>query len=115
MKLALKLPLAIAAALLLVLCAALYGIYSLNQSIDAYATTVQASHRNEAAAGELLSQFKTQVQEWKNTLLRGKEAKSLDKHWSAFEATEKQVTTAARALPDSPPPGDERERCLIHI
>ena len=108
MKLAIKLPLAIAAALLLVLCAALYGIYSLNQSIDAYATTVQASHRNEAAAGELLSQFKTQVQEWKNTLLRGKDPKALERYWTAFNKIEGDMAGQARTLSAALPAGDAK-------
>ena len=108
MKLALKLPLAIAAALLLVLCAALYGIYSLNQSIEAYATTVQASHRNEAAAGQLLSQFKTQVQEWKNTLLRGKDPKALEKYWTAFNQIEREMAAEVKTLSAALPAGDAR-------
>ena len=44
MKLSIKLPLAFAAVLALMLAAALYGIYSLNQSLKSYETTVQASN-----------------------------------------------------------------------
>ncbi|HUQ28660.1 MAG TPA: methyl-accepting chemotaxis protein, partial [Usitatibacter sp.] len=36
--------------------------------------------------------FKQQVQEWKNVLLRGKDAQLLAKHWKAFEDAERQVT-----------------------
>src|SRR6185436_6707072 len=35
--------------------------------------------------------FKQQVQEWKNVLLRGKDAQLLAKHWKAFEDAEHQV------------------------
>ena len=77
MKLSLKLPLAFAATLALVIAAALFGIHSLNQSIKTFETSVHDSHENAAAASHLLSQFKTQVQEWKNTLLRGRDAKHL--------------------------------------
>jgi methyl-accepting chemotaxis protein-1 (serine sensor receptor) len=35
--------------------------------------------------------FKQQVQEWKNVLLRGKDAALLDKHWKAFEEAERNV------------------------
>jgi len=35
--------------------------------------------------------FKQQVQEWKNVLLRGKDAQLLAKHWKAFEDAERQV------------------------
>ena len=77
MKLALKLPLAFAATLLFVVAAALFGIHSLNRSILTFETDVHRSHEHAAAASHLLSQFKTQVQEWKNTLLRGRDAKHL--------------------------------------
>ncbi|WP_339459415.1 methyl-accepting chemotaxis protein [Pseudomonas sp. EA_105y_Pfl2_R69] len=35
--------------------------------------------------------FKTQVQEWKNVLLRGSDKAQLDKYWSQFEAQERKV------------------------
>jgi hypothetical protein len=39
--------------------------------------------------------FKSQVQEWKNVLLRGKDAQLLAKHWKAFEDAERQVGRGA--------------------
>ena len=70
MKLALKLPLAFAAALLLMFAGAIYGIASLNHSIVEYNTTVQARVADERAVTNMLVTFKTQVQEWKDTLPR---------------------------------------------
>ena len=35
--------------------------------------------------------FKTQVQEWKNVLLRGSDKSQLDKYWGQFEAQERKV------------------------
>jgi methyl-accepting chemotaxis protein len=35
--------------------------------------------------------FKQQVQEWKNVLLRGKDAQALERHWKAFEEHEGDV------------------------
>jgi methyl-accepting chemotaxis protein-1 (serine sensor receptor) len=108
MKLSLKLPLAFAAALLLALGASLYGIYSLNQSIASYATTVRAASDGAFVAKELESAFKTQVQEWKNVLLRGKDTKALDKHWAAFTKSERDVGEAAKKLLAALPAGEER-------
>ena len=108
MKLTLKLPLAFAAALLLMLGAALYGILALHQSLDTYATTVQATHVHERNADQLAVLFKTQVQEWKNTLLRGKDPKALDKHWSAFQQTERETAAQAGQLLAALPAGDAK-------
>jgi methyl-accepting chemotaxis protein len=109
MKLTLKIPLAFAAALLLMFAGALYGIYSLNQSLNVYGTTVQNSVANERAVTAMLVAFKVQVQEWKDTLLRGKDPALLEKHWSAFEAREREVDELAAQLQASLPAGESRD------
>ena len=98
MKLSVKLPLAFASVLMLVLGAALYGIYSLNQSLASFQTVVQSSNDNERAVGDLTVAFKLQVQEWKNTLLRGKDPKNLNKYWDAFVKQERDVAERAKKL-----------------
>src|SRR5436190_17630725 len=40
--------------------------------------------------------FKQQVQEWKNVLLRGKDADSAARHWKAFEEREKEAAQEMR-------------------
>ncbi len=108
MKLSFKLPLTFAAALLLVVAAALFGIRSLNGSLNTYATTVHDNTANERVVNDMLVGFKVQVQEWKNTLLRGKDAKALEKHWAAFEKEERGVAEKARKLHDALPQGQSR-------
>ena len=108
MNLKTKLPLTFTAMLLALMGAALFGIYSLNQSIRMYDTTVQANHANERAVSEMLVSFKTQVQEWKDTLLRGKDPQKLDKHWTAFARQEQVVDEKARALMATLPAGESR-------
>ena len=44
--------------------------------------------------------FKTQVQEWKNVLLRGSDKAQLDKYWSQFEAQERKVQETLGNLSD---------------
>ncbi|CAM2163339.1 methyl-accepting chemotaxis protein [Paraburkholderia sacchari] len=109
MKLTLKIPLAFAAALVLMFAGALYGIYSLNQSLNVYGTTVQNSLANERTATAMLVVFKVQVQEWKDTLLRGKDPALLEKHWSAFEAREREVDALAAQLKTNLPEGESRD------
>jgi hypothetical protein len=71
MKLATKLPLAFAAALLVLLGAALFGIAQLRQALTTYQTTVAVHADQERAVNHMLDSFKLQTQEWKNVLLRG--------------------------------------------
>jgi methyl-accepting chemotaxis protein len=109
MKLSFKIPLAFAAALLLMVVVALYGIYSLNQSLTAYGTTVQNYAANERAVSATLIAFKLQVQEWKDTLLRGKDPAQLDKYWSAFQTREQTVNSLTEQLKASLPEGESRD------
>ncbi len=105
MKLRFKLPLAFAGMLLLVLAAALFGIRELNQSLTLYGTDVQAHVAHERAVGRIENQFKTQVQEWKNTLLRGQQPEQLNKYWKAFQDIERDVAQEARTLDQQLPEG----------
>jgi methyl-accepting chemotaxis protein len=107
-KIAVRLPLVFAASALLLLGAASYGIFSLNQAIRSYQTSVLASHAQATAASDLELHFKTQVQEWKNVLLRGKDAKALDKHWGAFVKEEAAVTEKATTLSAALPAGESK-------
>jgi methyl-accepting chemotaxis protein-1 (serine sensor receptor) len=110
MKLRLKLPLVFTAALLLLLAAALFGIARLNQALTTYETEVAASVDHERAAASMLVAFKVQVQEWKNVLLRGKDAEQLKRYWAAFEKEEAAIQTQAAQLLKGLPAGDARER-----
>ena len=108
MKLSYKIPLAFAVALLLMFCGALYGIHILNRSIDTFADDVQTNVGEERLVSATLVQFKLQVQEWKDTLLRGKQPDKLDKYWQAFQTRERTVDTLAAQLVHQLPPGESR-------
>ncbi|TDA46534.1 methyl-accepting chemotaxis protein, partial [Burkholderia pyrrocinia] len=108
MKLSYKIPLAFAIALLLMFGGALYGIHILNRSIDTFAEDVQTNVGNERLVSATLAQFKLQVQEWKDTLLRGKQPDKLDRYWQAFQTRERTVDTLAAQLVGELPPGESR-------
>ncbi|WP_109483040.1 methyl-accepting chemotaxis protein [Paraburkholderia sp. C35] len=98
MKLTFKLPLAFAAALFLMFAGAMYGLYSMHRSIDEYNDLVRVHVANERTAANILVNFKLQVQEWKDILLRGKDPAKLDKGWAAFEKQERIVDSQTREL-----------------
>ena len=108
MNLKKKLPLAISGILAALMAAALVGIHSLNQSVALYETEVSAQHAHERDIADMLVTFKTQVQEWKDTLLRGKDPALLDKHWGAFAKQEAAVEDKAKALLATLPAGESR-------
>ena len=108
MKLKLKLPLTFTGVLATLMGAALVGIYSLNQSVAVYEVDVNAQHAHERAVADVLVNFKTQVQEWKDTLLRGKDPAKLEKHWGAFARQEDAVEDKAKALLAALPAGESR-------
>jgi len=48
--------------------------------------------------GELTTSFKTQVQEWKNVLLRGSDSEQRSKYWSQFNSEADAVQASGREL-----------------
>jgi len=107
-NLKLKLPLTFSGVLAALMGAALIGIHSLNQSVAVYEVEVAGQHAHERDVADLLVNFKTQVQEWKDTLLRGKDPAKLEKHWGAFAKREAAVDDKARELLATLPAGESR-------
>ncbi len=97
--------------LALMIGASLFGIAALYRTLGTYETTVLQRVAQERAVTRMESDFKTQVMEWKNTLLRGEDARKRELHWNAFLASEKRVADAARAL--SPQLADPAERAAL--
>jgi len=108
MKLSRKLPLAFAGIVLASLAAGLWGIWQLDRAIGVYRDTVGTELAAAQKVSELQVAFKTQVQEWKNTLLRGKDEKMRDRYWNAFVKTEADVAKEAKALQPRLPEGELR-------
>ncbi|WP_347557234.1 methyl-accepting chemotaxis protein [Robbsia sp. KACC 23696] len=109
MKLSFKIPLAFACAIVCVFAAAGYGIYMLNGALDQYRLEVQQGVQNERMVSATLVEFKLQVQEWKDTLLRGKDSAARAKYWGAFQQREARVDQMTAALRDRLPAGPSRD------
>jgi len=98
LRLAAKLPISFACVLVLMLAAALYGIWGLNQALGTFGAKVVGSFASERVARDMDLAFRLQLDEWKSTLLKGSEASLLEKHWNGFKSREKQVATMAAGL-----------------
>ena len=98
MKLSVKLPLTFAALLLMTMLAGLAGLLFQKSAIDTFSGPVEAYVQLARKTAETDSRFKTQVQEWKNVLLRGAKPEDLTRFWDAFQKQEQAVAAGARDI-----------------
>jgi methyl-accepting chemotaxis protein len=98
MKLSLKLPLAFALALTLLLMGALFGIWRLNNAIASFEVDVSHEVAGQKKGAEIAAHFSVAIQEWKNTLLRGSNPKDLEKYWGAHQKEMDEVALRIQEL-----------------
>ena len=84
--------------MVLVMLVAGFCLRYLTASLDDYQRLLAQPVQALTLVDEANLQFKIQVQEWKNVLLRGKDAANLTKYWQQFEAQEQKVSGQLTAL-----------------
>jgi methyl-accepting chemotaxis protein len=89
----------------LVLAATLYGFWQSLSSLQSFEHFLEVEQSREQRIAVLEVEFKEQIQEWKNVLLRGQSQRDLDKHWRQFELIEAGIREDLAQLIDGMPAG----------
>ncbi|PTU76214.1 methyl-accepting chemotaxis protein [Pseudomonas mangrovi] len=77
--------------LVLILAIALACFAFLSAGMQAYRGLLDGPIQASQLADEINLEFKIQVQEWKNVLLRGQDRANLDRYWGQFETQERKI------------------------
>ena len=93
-----KLSAALLVCLSIVMAMVIWGIVSLWAQIQVYQSLIIHESQNQYEVSLVELDFKTQVQEWKNVLLRGKDADKRNKYWQRFQKREAEVQTSINRL-----------------
>lgn len=99
-----KLLAIVSTAILVILSSVFWGFTSLNGVIDDYAQAVNDDVSYMTSLSGINLRFKTQVQEWKNTLIRGEDPEQLTKYWNRFldngTAIQEEYDALLRRMPN---------------
>lgn len=87
-----------AAGAVTIITAALFGFVMFWGCIQQFTQKVEPNHAKEQQVRIMQLEFKKQVQEWKDVLLRGSDPATLDKYWGNFEKQEIKVQELGQSL-----------------
>ncbi|AZC25000.1 methyl-accepting chemotaxis protein [Pseudomonas sessilinigenes] len=88
--------------LLAMLLIALACFQLLSNGVQSYRELIEGPLHSSQLIDEANLQFKIQVQEWKNVLLRGKQPQEMNKYWQQFEDRQRDVQSILGQLAQTP-------------
>ncbi len=83
---------------LVMLLAVGYGFMATLDGMDEIDSITNTQISNERQVINMALNFKKQVQEWKNVLIRGHDSKQLEKYWGKFQKTEAAIQVTGTEL-----------------
>ncbi len=92
------------------LVTAVIAIGQLNQRLDQYNELITVNIAQERTINRMNFEFKVQVQEWKNILLRGSDDDRRVRYWNQFEEQHNLIQDEGQALLDQMAPGPIRRQ-----
>jgi methyl-accepting chemotaxis protein len=93
-----RLLVAVSAGVVLFMIISGIAITLLSSTITNYNQLIANSVAHERAISSMNYHFKTQVQEWKNVLLRGKNPDKLQQYWGQFEQLQRDIQAEGKTL-----------------
>jgi len=86
-----RLILLVISGLMVLLAVSIGAMSALNGSLSDYRELLNEHVRIENSINKMNFTFKVQVQEWKNTLLRGHDNNNRDKYWGRFKTQQRKI------------------------
>lgn len=84
------------------------AIFQLKTHIHQYHHLLDNSLQHERDISALNYQYKVQVQEWKNVLLRGKDSAKYQQYWGEFTRLQQEIQHQGKALAEKLPDGESK-------
>ncbi len=93
-----KVTVVIGAGIIVLAIAVAYSLLTSQRDLGRYSQLVNVQMAQQSEILRIQTHFKIQVQEWKDTLIRGADPAALEKYWGAFQDEERWVQERGQAL-----------------